>query len=436
VPTAPREPGESGPTVKLSKTGLDADVVVVGAGAVGACIALHLVRRGASVILVDAVGPGAGASFGNAGLVVPSYVVPLASAASVLEGLKSLFAANAPLRIRMRRDIRAAAWWMRFIRSCSPSAVAASMAALHSLAQQSLVLHEQLACSVGGYGFAQKGWLYLYQSRRGLDRGVHEAAKTSRFGVESQVLSAIQARSLAQVATEQVVGGIHHPDDAQLQPDLFVQRIAEAAILAGARLLTSLPVVLRRVARDRVEVVNAATNEVFRADTCVVAAGVASVELGRTVGLELPIQRAKGYSITIAGEQLVPLPLMLAEAHTVVTPMGDATRLTTGLDLVGTDDRVDTSRVRIMQAAARDYLGVDIAKTPTPWVGFRPMTPDSLPIVGRSSRYPNLVIASGHGTLGITLAPATGRFVADLLNGSSTADVTWARSVAPARFGL
>jgi len=185
-----------------------------------------------------------------------------------------------------------------------------------------------------------------------------------------------------------------------------------------------------------VEVVNAATNETVHADQCVLAAGVASVQLARGVGLELPIEPAKGYSITIDGEPLVPLPMMLAEAHVVVTPMGVSTRLTTGLDLVGADDRVDISRVRIMQEAARDYLGLDLAKTPTPWVGYRPMTPDGLPIVGRSTRYRNLVIASGHGTLGITLAPATGRFVADLLDGSSTEDPSWARSVAPDRFGL
>ena len=411
-------------------------MVVIGAGAVGACIALYLSRGGASVILVDAVGPGAGASFGNAGLVVPSHVVPLASPASVLEGLKSLFAANTPIRIRARADMRAAAWWMRFIRSCAPSAVAASMSALRSLSHLSLVLHQELAVSVGGYGFEQRGWLYLYRSRHGLDRGVREATKTARVGVKSHVLSASQTRTLAQITTEQVVGGIHHPEDAQLQPGRFVQQIAEASASAGARILTSFQATLRQVAGGRVEVVNADTNETVHADQCVLAAGVASVQLARGVGLELPIEPAKGYSITIDGESLVPVPMMLAEAQVVVTPMGDSTRLTTGLDLVGVDDRVDMSRVRIMQEAARDYLGLDLAKTPTPWVGYRPMTPDGLPIVGRSTRYRNLVIASGHGTLGITLASATGWFVADLLDGSSAEDPSWARSVAPERFGL
>jgi D-amino-acid dehydrogenase len=420
----------------LSKTGLDADVVVVGAGAVGACIALYLARRGASVILVDAANPGAGASFGNAGLVVPSYVVPLASSASVLEGLKGLFAADGPSRIRIRADVRAVAWWMRFMRSGVPSAVAASMAALHVFAQRSMSLHEELAASVGGYGFARAGWLHLYRSRRVLDRGVQEAAKTARLGVRAQVLSASEARALAPNATEQVVGGINHPDDAHLQPGRFVERIVEAAVSAGVRVLRSVPVALHQGAGGRAEVVNAATKDAFRAETCVLAAGVTSVEVARGVGLELPIEPAKGYSITVAAESRIPLPLMLAEAHVVVTPMGDVTRLTTGLDFVGLDGRADPSRIGTMQRAARDYLGIDLSRPPTPWVGYRPMTPDGLPMVGRSSRYPNLVMACGHGTLGITLAPATGDLVADLLNKSSTPATSSAGSLTPARFGL
>jgi D-amino-acid dehydrogenase len=166
----------------------------------------------------------------------------------------------------------------------------------------------------------------------------------------------------------------------------------------------------------------------------VLAAGSSSVAVGRSIRLDIPIEAAMGYSITVRTENNIPLPLMLAESHVVMTPMGDAVRLTSGLDLVGEDRKIDATRIRSMGTAARTYLGLDLGAGTEPWVGFRPLTPDSLPIAGRSTRFSNLFMATGHGTLGVTLAPATGNLVAAILSGQPVP--AWTNAVSPARFGI
>lgn len=411
-----------------------ADVVVIGAGVIGTCVALYLARQGAAVILAERLDPGAGASSGNAGLVVPSYVMPLNSAASVMEGLRSVISSQGPTRLRPRRDRTLLRWCWRFVRSCRPAAVAASMAALHAFATESLQLHRDLATKIGGYGFEQKGWLHLYRSQRALESGMRTSATTSRVGVLSEPLSASDARHMAEAKTDNLVGGIFFPDDAQLQPAQFVQELVRAARSAGVQVLTSTSIGLRREGSGAVSAVDSRTGEVIKSDTCVLAAGSACASIGRAVGLDIPIEPARGFSITVQSERAVPMPLTLDEAHVVVTPMGERVRMTSGLDLVGLDSRIDPTRVRAIEQAAKSYLGLDIATGSEPWIGYRPLTPDSLPIVGRSTRFPNLVIASGHGTLGVTLAPATGNLVAEIVSGRSLP--AWTEAVRPARFGI
>jgi D-amino-acid dehydrogenase len=408
-------------------------VVVIGAGVIGTCVALYLARQGAAVTLADRLDPGSGASSGNAGLVVPSHVVPLNSTASVVEGLSSLLSSHGPIRLRPRRDRALVRWCWRFLRSCNPTAVATSTVALHAFAAESLELHKALAASIGGYGFEQRGWLHLYRSRRAMESGMRTSVATSQVGVLSRQLSAADARRMAQVTTDNLMGGIFFPNDAQLQPLRFVQELVRTVRSAGVRVLSSASIGLRREEHGKVSAVDSRTGEVIKADTCVLAAGSASASIGRTVGLDIPIEPARGFSFTVQPDRAVPLPLSLDEAHVVVTPMGDRVRVTSGLDLVGLDSRIESKRIQAVEQAAKSYLGLDVAMG-EPWIGYRPLTPDCVPIVGRSTRYRNLVIASGHGTLGVTLAPATGNLVADIVSGRPLP--AWTEAVRPARFGI
>lgn len=407
---------------------------MIGAGAVGACSALYLSRAGASVLLAERFDPAAGASAGNAGLVVPSHVLPFASAGAILDGLRMMIGPRPGLRVKVRPSMRWFAWWRRFFASGTAKAIDSSMAVVHDLGIESLRLHRDLAAGVGGYGFEEKGWLHLYRTRRGLNAAIRTAATTKRAGVESILLDAGEAARMANAPPQAITGGVHFPGDAQLSPARFVHRVVEAAAASGVRIAEHVRITLRRSGPTSFTAFDEISGEMVRAETCVLAAGVASVALSRPLGLEVPVEPAAGYSITVRPAPPVPLPLSLGENHVVVTPMDDAVRFTCGLDLVGEDDSHAGSGLASIVEAARSYLGVELAQAQQTWTGFRPLTPDSRPIVGRSARYPNLVLATGHGTLGITLAPATGKFVSDLVTGRSAPE--WASVVAPARFGL
>lgn len=428
----PDEPARGGDRTISSQ--LKADVLVIGAGAVGACSALYLARAGASVLLVERSEPAAGASAGNAGLVVPSHVLPFASAGAMLDGLRMMLGPHPQLRVKVHPSKRWLSWWRRFVQSGKAKAIDRSMPAAHAFALESLRLHRELAAGIGGYGFAENGWLHLYRSGRALDAAIRAAARTAKAGVDSRLLDAGDAARLANVPRSAIAGGVYFPGDAQLSPARFVRGVVEAAVGSGVRLIEHARVSLRRSGPSKFIVVDDVSGATVTAETCVVAAGIDSVELSRPLGVDVPVEPAAGYSITVDLAPRIPLPLSLAEDHVVVTPMDDLVRFTCGLDLIGRDDRHAAGALTTMVAAARSCLGVDVPHHQRVWTGFRPLTPDSRPIVGRTARYPDLILATGHGTLGITLAPATGKLVADTVTGGQAP--AWASVVAPARFGL
>lgn len=386
------------------------------------------------MLLAERSEPAAGASAGNAGLVVPSHVLPFASAGAILDGVRMMLGPHPGLRVRVRAGRRWMNWWWRFLQSGTAKAIDSSMPAAHAFASESLRLHRELAAGVGGYGYEERGWLHLYRTRRGLDAATRAAARTSKAGVESRLLDADEAARMANASAHALSGGLYFPGDAQLSPARFVRRVVEAAVASGVRMVEHARVSLLRSGPSQFTAIDEVSGAVVSSETCVLAAGVDSVTLTRPLGLDVPVEPAAGYSITVRPAPRVPLPLSLEEDHVVATPMDDAVRFTCGLDLVGQDDRYAADGLTTIVDAARIYLGVELAQRQPVWTGFRPLTPDSRPIVGRVARYPNLILATGHGTLGITLAPATGQLVADTV--MSHPAPAWAPFVAPARFGL
>ncbi|RME49797.1 MAG: FAD-dependent oxidoreductase [Caldilineae bacterium] len=240
-----------------------------------------------------------------------------------------------------------------------------------------------------------------------------------KHGVSAAILDGDAARALAPQATDRVVGGVYFPDDAHLTPDRFVQALAQRAVEHGARLETGIDVIGFETGDKRITGVM--TNRgVIRADQIVLAAGAWSPQLSRDLDLPLDVQPAKGYSITVERPEGFPeLPMHLVEGKVVVTPMGETLRFAGTLELAGLDESVNRRRVEAIRRVVPQYLKVDpYAGLVEIWRGLRPLSPDTLPVIGRSRRWENLVIATGHGMLGMSLGPITGQLVADLVTGS------------------
>jgi D-amino-acid dehydrogenase len=396
-------------------------VVIVGGGVIGVCAAYYLAAAGARVSVLEQGEIGSGSSYGNAGLVVPSHSMPLAAPGVWQQGLKWMRDPESPFYIKPRLDPALLAWLWRFRRACTEAHVRRALPLLRDLSYRSLTLFRELAALDGvEFGFRQDGALAVYRTPAGYAHAQHEARRLEASGLPAKIVDAAGARDLEPSLARDVVGGVLFPDDAHLVPDRFVRGLARVAEARGVALRPGTEVLGFRTAGHRVTTVETTRGPVA-ADTVVLAAGSWSAGVARGLGLRLPIQPAKGYSVTYARPAAGPrLPLLLGEARFAVTPMGEQLRFAGTLELAGLDFSINRRRVEaIVRGAARYLVGVEGLPLREIWRGLRPCTPDGLPLVGRPAGWENVILATGHAMIGVSLGPITGKLVAQLVAGSA-----------------
>lgn len=394
------------------------DVVVIGGGVIGVCAAYYLVASGRRVTLIEKGEICSGCSYGNAGLIVPSHIVPLASPAALAHGLRWLLDAESPLYIRPRASRELASWLWAFRSASRMSHVRRAMPVLRDLHRASLALYEDLAALDGfWFGFRRDGMLTVFQTPQGFEDGAREARLVAEAGIPAQVLDGAGVVTLEPSLRPTVAGGVFYPGDAHLMPDMFVTGLARLAGEQGVRVRAATEVLGFRTRGRRIVAVETTRGD-LACDQVVLAAGAWSGDLARGLGLHLPIQPAKGYSVTCARPARSPaMPLMLGEARVGVTPLGGVLRFAGTLELAGLDLGINRRRVDVIMRAATRYLEVDALSVQEIWRGLRPCMPDGLPVIGRAPRLENLIVATGHGTLGVSLGPVTGKIVAQLVVG-------------------
>jgi D-amino-acid dehydrogenase len=394
--------------------------LVLGGGVIGVCSAYFLAREGFAVALFERATIGAGCSLGNAGLIVPSHSVPLAAPGVWRQGLRFLLRRDSPIRIAPRLDGALVSWLWQFRRACSPSNVERALPVLSALSFASRRLYEELAEGGLDFDYRRCGLLMTFRTAEGLAHGSAEARALRAVGVESRTLAGDALTVAEPWLRAGLAGGIFYPDDAQLTPDRFVNALAARSRAAGVEVRSGVEVCGFETRGDRILALRTAAGSGLPAEDAevVLAAGAWSAPLLRALGVNMPLQAGKGYSVTFAPAVGRPrTPLILAEDRVAVTPMGHRMlRLSGTLEVSGLDERVNARRSQaILRAAkgwAREPSGV--SEESTFWAGLRPCTPDGLPLVGRVRPFRNLIASTGHGMLGISLGPITGRLVADV----------------------
>lgn len=408
-----------------------ADVVVVGAGAVGASIALELSRRGRQVVVLDrGAGWAAGCSWGNAGLICPSHAGPWATAQDVGQAARWILRPDSPLGIR---PSLALVPFMGRLLTAPADKVRRATELSRRLCRDSLALHEAFAGGGMDTGFHRSGLLDVYETNAGLARGDRGADRHREAGVSCTVLDATQVHALEPALREEVAGGVLFPDEAHCDPARFVETVGAAAIAAGSTLLTGTDVLAIEKSGPTVDLTT--TSGLVRAGVVVVAAGVWSGPLARALGRPVPLQGGKGYTIDLPNEGRTPLnrPLMLQEARIAVTPLDGRLRLAGTMQFEGLDETIDPRRVAAVHRDGMRMLPAwGDAAVERIWCGLRPCTPDGLPLVGWLRDDMPIALAAGHAMLGLTLAPVTGQLVGDLLERSDRDELTW---LSPGRFG-
>ena len=313
-------------------------------------------------------------------------------------------------------------WLVRFLRHCNKRSVRVLAPAMASLAEFSAGLYRQLLLDEGiDCAFEPNGLLKVACSAHELAKVRGEAASEARFGVCNRVLDGDEARQLEPTLRAEVAGGVFYPNDAGLDPSRFVAGLAAALARRGV-VLASNAQVLAAQGRPGVAERLATSRGTIRAKEVVLAAGMWTPEVATLFGANALVLPAKGYSLTVRRPRVGPRRrLLLGERMAAVAPMGERLRLSGWFELGRRDGRVPSDRLAQLERSVRSCVQMDAAlAVEQRWTGFRPVTPDGAPIIGRVPGWRNVTYAAGHAMLGMTLAPATGCLVAQLVGGEPT----------------
>jgi D-amino-acid dehydrogenase len=395
---------------------------VCGAGVIGLSCAIFLRERGYDVTVLDReTRERDGCSFGNSGLIVPSHFEPLASPGRLRRAFRWMFDSGSPFYMRPRLDAAFLGWTLRFMRAANARHVARSAPVMRDLLLESRRLYGELARRTdNAIGLVTRGMLMLCTTPHGFEEEARAAEHAQALRIPAEVVSPSRAAEIDPGIRMAIAGGVFYPLDSHLSPPKLMAVLLQLADEAGVRFEWSTAVTGWRVSRNRIDALRTAQGEI-EADEFVLASGSWSPLAVRPLGIRLPLQPGKGYSITLQHPRRVPqLCSVLSEAAVAVTPIGSALRFGGTLELSGLEGPFRAERVAsIVRAVTRVFPELkpeDFSGTPA-WSGLRPCTPDGLPYVGRFGRYPNLCAATGHAMMGVSLAPVTGQLVAQILSG-------------------
>jgi len=396
-------------------------VVVVGGGVVGAACAHYLSASGHRVTILDRGRFGRGASHANCGYVCPSHVLPFAGPGAVWSTLKTLFQRNSPLKFRARTVLGNLGWFRGFQRRCNERDMLAAGEAIQSLLRSSralfdeLIATEKLECE-----WEQKGLLFVFRSQKAFEHYKHtDELLRERFGMGAKRLDADALLAMESALLPGNAGGYWYESDAHLRPDRLMSELRRVLLSRGVEIVENCEVSGFVRENGKAKAVTSPTHErgPFEADAFVVATGAWTPLLNRELGCHVPIQPGKGYSITMPRPAVCPaVPLIFEEHRVAVTPFQSGYRIGSTMEFAGYDASMNRSRLSLLTDAAKVYLREPLAEpVQEEWWGWRPMTCDSLPIIDRSPAMRNVLIAAGHNMLGLSMAPATGKLVCEML---------------------
>lgn len=398
-------------------------VIVLGGGVIGVSSAYYLARLGAQVTVLDRQeGPAQETSFANAGQISPGYSTPWAAPGIPLKALKWMFQEHAPLAIRLDGSLFQLNWMAQMLRNCTPARYVINKERMMRVAEYSRNCLQQLRAETGiAYEQRTGGTLQLFRTQSQFDAAQRDIAVLRECGVPYELLGRDELARVEPAlarARDRLTGGLRLPNDETGDCHRFTSQLTDIARRLGVdfrfnQSVDGLMVEGGRIAGIRVN------GNALHADRYVMAFGSYSREALANAGLDLPVYPVKGYSLTVPlrDPTIAPVSTVLDETYKVaVTRFDNRIRVGGMAELGGFDLRLNPRRRATLEMVVNDlFPGGDVPRASF-WTGLRPMTPDGTPIIG-ATRYPNLFLNTGHGTLGWTMACGSGRLIADMISG-------------------
>ena len=399
-------------------------VLIIGAGIVGLSSAYYLHKQGHQVTILDKGEVTDNCSFGNAGMIVPSHFVPLASPGMVQQGIRWMFNSKSPFYVRPSADLSLISWGLKFLKSANSGHVSRSAVPLRDLSLLSKQLFETLSKEPGfDFELKNKGILAFYKTEKVAEEEAHLAGKAKELGLDMGVLNAAECQLLQPELQLDVLGAVHYRCDGHLYPPRLMEALVHYLEHNGVNIVRRSEV--SRIEQNGTKITKVFTGEkAWEADQYVLACGSWSPAIAKMMDIRVPLMPGKGYSFMESEpEQRMTIPALLCEARVAITPMNGSIRYSGTMELDKINDRVNMQRVKGIVEAVPKYftnLHPQLPAAEKVWFGFRPSSPDGLPYIGHSAKLKNLVIATGHGMMGLSLGPATGALVSQLISGQKT----------------
>lgn len=396
-------------------------VSIVGGGIIGLCSAYYLAKEGYEVSVFDESAMDDGCSYGNAGMIVPSHIIPLAQPGMIAQGMKWMFDSQSPFYVKPRLDMDLIKWGLQFYKHANKNHVEKAMPALRDLSLLSKELYQDFAKLNDSFYYEEKGLLMLYKSEKVAEEMHHEGKEAERLGLEVDYLSKAEVSNLEIGTKTDVIGGVHYKSDAHLYPQKFMKFLKEELVRLKVTVYSKTSV--KDFEFNGNKIAKIITDKgTFETDEVVLAAGAWSPHLAKKLNLAISILPGKGYSFTLKDKDQKPaIPAILCEGKVAVTPMNKDIRFGGTMEITHTGDtKINRNRLQGIVTTINDFypdMKVEMPKNEDTWFGFRPCTPSGMPIITKDKKIVNLTLATGHAMMGLSLAPATGKIVTEIIAG-------------------
>lgn len=394
-------------------------VVVIGGGVVGAACAYYLNKSGATVTVIDRGGFGNACSHANCGFISPSHILPLCQPGAISSTLKTMFKKDSAFSVKMRFDLELFRWMLRFARKCNHQDMLAAGYARQALLNSSRELYQLLFESgeLQDCEWETQGMLFVHNS----EHHFHAYAETDKllreeYGLAGKLFAGEALNELEPALKPGIAGGWLYESDAHVRPDKVMSAWKTQLLSSGVQIIENCE--FRSIVSNRgsISAIKTSTGTI-RADQVVFATGAWSSLLRKQLQTKIPIQPGKGYSLTMPRPTVCPKYPMIFEEHRVaITPMQTGYRIGSTMEFAGFDTSIPQRRLDLLINGAKHYL-----KEPTAepiqerWSGWRPMSADGVPLIGRLPRFQNAWMAAGHSMLGLSMGTATGKLLAEMI---------------------
>jgi D-amino-acid dehydrogenase len=394
--------------------------IIIGGGVIGLFTAYYLNKSGWEVDVLEQGDLSDNCSFGNAGMITPSHFVPLASPGMVEQGIRWMFNSKSPFYVKPSLNRELISWGLKFVKSATKKHAERSAGGLRDISLFSKDLYHAFEKDTAiDFGLADKGILLLFKTPKVEEEERHLVEKATNLGLDAQYLTTEECRKLQPDIELDILGAVHYHCDAHMYPNKLMAGLVKYLEANGVRIHRHTEVT--KINHDQGKVTSVSTKDKdFTGDAFVVAGGAWSPAIAKLAGLNVPLMPGKGYSFMVHDPvKKMTIPSILCEARVAVTPMNGSIRFGGTMEVGKINNKVNMNRVKGIVESVPKYFPdfkLEVPEQKDIWFGFRPCSPDGLPYIGLSGKYKNLAIATGHAMIGLSLAPATGKLIAEAFN--------------------